>query len=344
LFKRSSNFVFSVRDARKSFFFTAPSLPPNNPYRMSSEAKARTAALRLQFEEEMRWVELLEQEEKRAEELRRQEEDRKRQEEERRQEVLRVRKEEERKRKEVARVLAVEQKFAEEKRKKDEARIRAAEVSREKAMEEDEVETAEPAAGPHIKTKKRKRAASGFTILGMLTANGGTWRGKDGRVCNPCRRLNWSCVWRQDNKKVRTCYFCHRGKTSCTVDMEAGPLKKARTLEKGKVKESEPEDEEEEHAGPSAMDQILADILEEQRLHNERILAEISQIRRALFQATKQLKYLVNNTNNIADHLMSKDDEDGRRIIGEGKVEKAATGKVTGGNKTRRRNRGVGRK
>ena len=143
-------------------------------------------------------------------------------------------------------MLTAEQKFAEEKRKKDEVRIRAAEVSREKAMEEDEVEMAEPAAGPHIETKKRKCAASRFTILSMLTANGGTWRGEDGRVCNPCRRLNRSCIWRQDNKKVRTCYFCHRGKTSCTVDMEAGPSKKARTLEKGKAKESELEDEEEE--------------------------------------------------------------------------------------------------
>ena len=47
---------------------------------------------------------------------------------------------------------------------------------------------------------------------------------------------------------------------------------------------------------------------------------------------TKHLKYLVNNTNNIADHLMSEDDEDGRWIVGEGKVEKAAGGKVTGGN------------
>src|ERR1700723_4353504 len=77
---------------------------------------------------------------------------------------------------------------------------------------------------------------------------------------------------------------------------------------------------------------ILADILQEQRLHNEKILAEISQIRRALFQVTKHLKYLVNNTNDIADHLMSEDDEDSRRIVGEGKVEKAAGGKVTGGN------------
>src|SRR3984957_18986951 len=208
---------------RKSFFFTASSLPPYNPYCMSSEAKARAAALRLQFEEEMRRVELLEQEGKRAEELRRQEEERKRQEEEWHQEALWVRKEEERKRKKVARVLAAEQKFAEEKRKKDKVRIRAAEISREKAMEEDEVETAEPAAGPHIETKKRKRAASGFTILSTLMANGGTWRGEDGRVCNPCRQLNRSCMWRQDNKEVRTCYFCQKVKTSCTMDVEAGP-------------------------------------------------------------------------------------------------------------------------
>ena len=48
---------------------------------MSSEAKARATALRLQFKEEMRQAELLEQEERRAEELRVQEEERKRQEE-----------------------------------------------------------------------------------------------------------------------------------------------------------------------------------------------------------------------------------------------------------------------
>src|ERR1700722_511477 len=96
-------------------------------------------------------------------------------------------------------------------------------------------------------------------------------------------RLNRSCVWRKDNNKVRTCYFCQRVKTSCTVDVEAGPSKKARTLEKGKAKELELEDEEEERAGPSATDQILADILEEQRLHNKRILAEISQICGMLF-------------------------------------------------------------
>src|ERR1700720_3574578 len=200
---------------------------------------------------------------------------------------------------------------------------------------------AEPAVGPHIKTRKRKRTASGFIILGTLMANGGTWKGEDGRVCNPCHWLNRSCVWRQDNKKVRTCYFCHRGKTSCTVDTEAGPSKKVRTLEKGKAKESEPEDEEEEHAGPSATEQLLAEILEEQQLHNEKVLAEISQIRGALFQVTKQLKYLVNNTNDIADHLMSEDDEDGRRIVGEGKVEKAAGGKVTGGNEKKKKKQKV---
>src|ERR1700722_5004946 len=127
---------------------------------MSSEAKARAATLRLQFEAEMRRVELLEQEEMRAEELRRQEEERKCQGGGRREEVLRVHKEEERKRKEVAWVLAVEQRLAKEKRKKDEARIRAAEISREWAMEEDEVEMAELVAGPHIEMKKRKHGAS----------------------------------------------------------------------------------------------------------------------------------------------------------------------------------------
>ena len=65
-----------------------------------------------------------------------------------------------------------------------------------------------------------------------------------------------------------------------------------------------------------ATEKILANILEEQRLHNEWVLAGISQIHGALFQVTKHLKCLVNNTNGIVDHLMSEDDEDSRQIIG----------------------------
>src|ERR1700723_3723226 len=194
---------------------------------MSSEAKARAAALRRQFEEEMRQAELLEQEEKRVEELRIQEEERKWQEEERRLEEeawvlaeqdrqcreLTARWEEERRRREVAMMLARDQCLAEKQRRRFEERTKAAE-ERAKAMEVEEVEaTADPGVGPHIQTKKRKCAASRFTILGTLpTANGGSWRAEDGRVCNPCRQLNRSSIWRQDKKKVRTCYFCQRGK------------------------------------------------------------------------------------------------------------------------------------
>src|SRR6202040_3211432 len=190
---------------------------------MSSEAKVRAAALRRQFEEEMRQVELLAQEEKRVEELRIQEEERKWQEEERRLEVearvlaeqdrrcqeLTARREEERRRREVAMTLARDQRLAEEQRRRFEERTKAAK-ERAKAMEVEEVETtADPGVGPHIETKKWKRAGSGFTILGTLTtADGGSWRAENGRVCNPCRRLNKSCIWRPDNKKVQTCYFC----------------------------------------------------------------------------------------------------------------------------------------
>src|ERR1700723_3394507 len=200
---------------------------------MSSEAKACAAALCRQFEEEMRQAELLEQEEKRVKELRIQEDERKRQEEERRLEEearvlaeqdrrcqeLTARREEERRRREVAMTLARDQQLAEEQRRRFEERTKGAE-ERAKAMEVEEVETtADPGAGPHIQTKKRKRAGSGFTVLRTLTTvNGGSWRAEDGWVCNPCRRLNRSCIWRQDNKNVRTCYFCQRGKISCAVD------------------------------------------------------------------------------------------------------------------------------
>src|SRR3984957_20302698 len=163
---------------------------------MSSEAKARAAALRQQFEKEMRQAELLEQEEKRVEELRIQEEERKRQEEEwrleeggtvlaeqdRRCRELTARREEERRRREVAMTLARDQHLAEEQRRRFEERTKAAE-ERAKAREVEEAEnTADPGAGPHIETKKRKRAGSGFTILGTLTmANGVLGESRTGR-------------------------------------------------------------------------------------------------------------------------------------------------------------------
>src|ERR1700723_1015861 len=190
---------------------------------MSSEAKACAAALCRQFEEEMRQAELLEQEEKRVEELRIQEDERKRQEEERRLEEearvlaeqdrrcqeLTARREEKRRRREVAMTLARDQHLEEEQRRRFEGRIKATE-ERAKAMEVEEIEnTADPGTGPHIETKKQKRAGSRFTILGTLTTvDGGSWRAENGRVCNPCHRLSKSCIWGQDNKKVRTCYFC----------------------------------------------------------------------------------------------------------------------------------------
>src|ERR1700720_3272483 len=179
--------------------------------------------------------------------------------------------------------FARDQRLAEEQKRRFEERTKAAE-ERAKAMEGEEVETmADPGAGPHIETKKRKRTGSGFTILGTLTtADGGSWRAENGRICNPCRRLNKSCIWRQDNKKVRTCYFCQRGKILCAVDpanAEAGPSKKMRVGKgKWKVCETEPGSED-EVAGPSVRNKILTDLLEEQRLHNQCLLVEVAQIR-----------------------------------------------------------------
>src|ERR1700723_2134212 len=288
---------------------------------MSSEAKVRAVALRRQFEEEMRQAELLEQEEKRVEELRIQEEERKRQEEERRLEEeawvlaeqdrqcreLTARREEERRRREVAMTLARDQRLAEEQRRRFEERTKAAE-ERAKAMEVEEIEaTTDLGAGPHIETKKRKHTGSGFTILGTLTtANGGSWRAKDGQVCNMCCQLNRSCIWRQDNKKVRTCYFCQRGKISCSGDpanAEVGLSKKMRVGKgKGKAREMEPESV----VGPSVRNKILTDLLEEQWLHNQWLLVEITQIRGALFQMGKVLKGIVLDTHDIMDHLLSK--------------------------------------
>src|SRR6202040_939507 len=244
-------------------------------------------ALRQQFKEKMRQAELLEQEEKRVKELRIQEEERKQQEEEQRLEEearvlaeqdrwcreLMAHQEEERRRREVAMTLARDQQLAEEQRRRFEERTKAAE-ERAKAMEVEEVETTEnPGVAPHIEKKKRKRAGAMFTILGtLMTADGGSWRAENGRVCNLCRQLNKSCIWRQDNKKVCTCYFCQRGKISCAVDpanAEAGPSKKMRVGKgKGKACETEPESED-EVAGLLVRTKILTDLLEEQRLHNQ---------------------------------------------------------------------------
>src|SRR3984957_13898780 len=302
---------------------------------MSSEAKAHAAALCRQFEEEMRQAELLEQEEKRVEELRVQEEERKRQEEERRLEEearvlaeqdrwcreLTARWEEERRRREGAMTLARDQHLAEEQRRRFEERTKAAE-ERAKAREVEEVKaTVDPGAGPHIETKKRKCAGSGFTILGTLTTvNGGSWRAEDGRVCNPCRRLNRSCIWRQDNKKVRTWYFCQRGKISCSVDpanAEAGPSKKMRVGKgKGKARETELKSEDED-VGPSVRDKVLIELLKEQQLHNQRLLGEIAQIRGALFQMGKLLKGIVLDTHDITDHILVKEEDGGRRAVDE---------------------------
>src|SRR3984957_6909886 len=180
---------------------------------------------------------------------------------------------------------------------------------------------ADPGTGPHIETKKQKGAGSGFTILGtLMTANGGLWRAEDRRVCNPCRRLNRSCIWRQDNKKVRTCYFCQRGKISCAMDpanAEAGPSKKMRGGKgKGKARETEPESED-EVAGSSVRTKILTDLLEEQRLHNQRLLAEIAQIHGALFQMGKLIKGIILDTHDTTDHLMAKEEDGGCRAADE---------------------------
>src|ERR1700720_455500 len=217
--------------------------------------------------------------------------------------------------------LARDQQLAEEQRRRFEERTKAAE-ERAKAMEVEEVETTEnPGVAPHIEKKKRKRAGAMFTILGtLMTADGGAWRAEDRRVCNPCRRLNKSCIWRQDNKKVCTCYFCQRGKISCAVDpanAEAGPSKKMRVGKgKGKARKTELESED-EVAGPSVRTKILTDLLEEQRLHNQQLLAKIAQICGALFHMGKLVKGIVLDTHDITDHLMAKEEDGGCRATDE---------------------------
>src|ERR1700720_1945691 len=77
----------------------------------------------------------------------------------------------------------------------------------------------------------------------------------------------------------------------------------------------EPESED-KVADPSVRNKILTDLLEEQPLHNTRLLGEITQIHGALFQMGKMLKGVVHNTNDIADHMLLKEDDNGHRIAG----------------------------
>src|ERR1700723_432498 len=68
--------------------------------------------------------------------------------------------------------------------------------------------------------------------------------------------------------------------------------------------------------GPSVRDKVLTELLEEQRLHNQRLLGEITQIRGALFQMGKLLKGIILDTHDITDHLLAKGDDNGRRVSG----------------------------
>src|SRR6202040_3568142 len=117
-----------------------------------------------------------------------------------------------------------------------------------------------------------------------------------------------------------TCYFCQRGKTSCTVDpvnVEAGPSKRMRVGKgKGKARETEPKWEDED-AGLSVRDKVLIELLEQQQLHNQRLLGEIAQIRGALFQMGKLLKGIILDTQDIMDHLLAKEEDGGRQAVDE---------------------------
>ena len=75
------------------------------------------------------------------------------------------------------------------------------------------------------------------------------------------------------------------------INAEAGPSKKMKMGKgKGKARETEPGSEV-EVAGPSVRDKLLTDLLEEQRFHNHRLLAEVAQIRGALSNGQTPQRY-----------------------------------------------------
>src|ERR1700720_737154 len=82
---------------------------------------------------------------------------------------------------------------------------------------------------------------------------------------------------------------------------------------KGKAGKTEPELEDKD-VGLSVRNKFLTELLEEQWLHNQHLLAEIAQIHGALFQMGKVLKDIVLDTHDITDHLLSTGDDDGRRV------------------------------
>src|SRR3984957_7852744 len=84
----------------------------------------------------------------------------------------------------------------------------------------------------------------------------------------------------------------------------------------GRARETEPESED-EVAGPSVRTKILTDLLEEQRLHNQRLLTEIAQIHGALFQMGKLIKGIILDTHDTTDHLMAKEEDGGCRAADE---------------------------
>src|ERR1700720_2627490 len=101
---------------------------------------------------------------------------------------------------------------------------------------------------------------------------------------------------------------------------------------KGKARETEPKSEDKD-VGPSVRDKILTELLEEQQLHNQRLLREIAQICGALFQMGKLLKGIVLDTHDIMDHLLAKEEDSGRRAVNEEVIDvddESADGEVAG--------------
>ena len=100
----------------------------------------------------------------------------------------------------------------------------------------------EKAEGLKKRGRKDDRVEILVTIGSFLMEHGVKWMVKEGVVCDSCEKREKKCFWRMKARWGKACLACHDLKKSCVaggaeeLETEAGPSKKRKVEEKGKVK------------------------------------------------------------------------------------------------------------
>ena len=100
----------------------------------------------------------------------------------------------------------------------------------------------EKAEGLKKRGRKDNRVEILVTVGSFLMEHGVKWMVKEGVVCNSCEKREKKCFWRMKTGRGKACLACHDLKKSCVaggaeeLETEAGPSKKRKVEEKGKVK------------------------------------------------------------------------------------------------------------